>query len=165
VSLWQKQAPAFPIEAEKERQMNDWRSKPRTGKSQVVPLAQQIQARIGMGATIKQVYEELVSEDSITLGYRQFVRYVHELTGSTLPIKVPEKAQAYSQTKDSADLASPQAAPQNPPEKPLSNGEPVKAQERRKPMTPADFRKIREDFDKMDLDALVSGRGIVFHEK
>ena len=145
--------------------MNDWRSKPRTGKSQVVPLTQQIQARIGMGATIKQVYEEMVSEGSITLGYRQFVRYVHELTGSTSPIKSPAKSKAYNQTKDSADIANPQIAPQNTPDKALSSGEPVKAQEIKKPMTPADFRKIREQFDRMDLNTLVSGGGIVFHEK
>lgn len=145
--------------------MNDWRSKPRTGKSQVVPLTQQIQARIGMGATIKQVYEELVSDGSITLGYRQFVRYVHELAGSKSPIKSLAKSQAYNQTKDSADIANPQIAPQNTPDKALSSGEPVKTQEIKKPMTPADFRKIREQFDRMDLNTLVSGGGIVFHEK
>lgn len=145
--------------------MNDWRSKPRTGKSQVVPLVQQIQARIGMGATIKHVYEELVSEDLITLGYRQFVRYVHELTVSTLAIKAPAKSQAYNQKQDSADIASPQVKPQDTPDKALSSGKPVKAQEIKKPMTPADFRKIREQFDRMDLNTLVSGGGIVFHEK
>ncbi|KPY32288.1 hypothetical protein ALQ60_200419 [Pseudomonas syringae pv. papulans] len=32
-------------------------------------------------------------------------------------------------------------------------------------MTPADFRKIREDFDRMDLNALVSGKGLIFDEK
>lgn len=143
--------------------MSDWRSKPRTGKSQVVPLAQQIQARIGMGATIKQVYEELVSNESITLGYRQFVRYVHELTGSDSPATA--RVQPYNHTKDPAGLAIPQAASPKSADKALPNSEPAKTQEQKKPMTPADFRKIREQFDRMDLNTLVSGGGIVFHEK
>lgn len=145
--------------------MENWRSKPRTGKSQVVPLAQQIQARIGMGATIKQVYDELVADNSITLGYRQFVRYVHELKISTLQVAAAEKAQPYIPKKASSDLASPKVVPQKMPGKPLSIEEPAKVQERKKPLTPADFRKIREEFDRMDLNALVSGRGIVFREK
>jgi hypothetical protein len=145
--------------------MDNWRSKPRTGKSQVVPLVQQIQARIGMGATIKQVYDELVADDSITLGYRQFVRYVHELTSSTLQVEAAEKAPPYIPKKTSQDLASPKVVPQSTLSKPLSSEEPAKVQKRKKPMTPADFRKIREEFDRMDLNALVSGRGIVFRDK
>ena len=145
--------------------MDNWRSKPRTGKSQVVPMAHQIQARIGMGATIKQVYDEMVAGGLITLGYRQFVRYAHELTNSALHIEAAEKPQSDIPRKNSPDLASPKVVPQSMPDKTLSNAEPAKVQERKKPMTPADFRKIREEFDRMDLNALVSGRGIVFRDK
>lgn len=60
--------------------MDDWRTNPRTGKGQIVPWKQLIQTRLDLGATMRQVYDELVTSKLVTLGYRQFVRYVHELT-------------------------------------------------------------------------------------
>ncbi|KWT13184.1 hypothetical protein [Pseudomonas amygdali] len=129
--------------------MDDWRNKPRTGKSQVTPWLQQIQARINMGATMKQAYDELMSNESISLGYRQFVRYVHTLTSNT---------QATTQKTTDKQTAIAEEHAKTPPE-------PKKADNQRTPMTPADFRKIREDFDRMDLNALVSGKGLIFDEK
>lgn len=35
---------------------------------------------------------------------------------------------------------------------------------RLKPMTPADFQKIRDDVNNMDLDALIKGKGIIQRE-
>lgn len=147
--------------------MNDWRSKPRTGKSQVVPWRQLIQARIDLGATMKQVFDELVADGSITLGYRQFVRYVNELKDSAARV---------GQVHDTIRQALPEANPapanskgpsQKIPGKPVASTEQIKQAGEpkaapRPPMTPADFRKIREDFDKMDLNALVTGKGIIY---
>ncbi|POR66253.1 hypothetical protein [Pseudomonas syringae] len=129
--------------------MDDWRSKPRTGRSQVTPWLEQIQARLDMGATMKQAYDELMSNEPISLGYRQFVRYVHKLTSD---------AQATTPKLTEKQIPLPAESTKTPPE-------PKKADNQRKPMTPADFRKIREDFDRMDLNALVSGKGLVFDEK
>lgn len=135
--------------------MTDWRSKPRTGKSQVIPWGQVIRERLALGATMKQVFDELVEKDSITLGYRQFVRYVNELTASaSQDSSVPKQhhSKAPSHNVQTKSVATPEPAKQST--------EPNAVPKR--PMTPADFRKIREDFDKMDLNALVSGRGIIF---
>jgi hypothetical protein len=151
--------------------MGNWRSHPRTGKSQVVPWVQHIQARMDQGATMKQVYDEMVSSDSITLGYRQFVRYVHELADSAFTAESIEKNRAPSRKNSPAVPVSSKNQPQTIPNKlPVSDSESpatpdLKKAEPRPPMTPADFRKIREEFDRMDLNALVSGRGIVFREK
>jgi len=83
--------------SKKDWQMDDWRKKPRTGKSQVVPWVQQIQTRLDLGATIRQVYEELLTHESITLGYRQFIRYVHELTSSASRSAGSERVRPLSQ--------------------------------------------------------------------
>jgi len=147
--------------------MTDWRSKPRTGKSQVIPWGQVIRERLALGATMKQVFDELVEKDSITLGYRQFVRYVNELTASaSQDSSVPNTAKQSQQQANPAQHHS-KAPSHNVQTKSVATPEPAKQSTEpnavpKRPMTPADFRKIREDFDKMDLNALVSGRGIIF---
>ncbi|MBU4630938.1 hypothetical protein HRJ41_26040 (plasmid) [Pseudomonas sp. BF61] len=66
--------------------MENWRAKPRTGKSEVVPLTAEIESRLQMGQTIKQVYDALTDNQHISIGYRQFVRHVKTLTPSITPI-------------------------------------------------------------------------------
>lgn len=43
-------------------------------------------------------------------------------------------------------------------------GKTKEAPVRLKPMTPADFQKIRDDVNNMDLDALIKGKGIIHTE-
>lgn len=56
--------------------MNDWRSKPRTGKAEFMKYADKINQRITAGDTQTQIYEDL-RNDGIALSYSQFNRYVN----------------------------------------------------------------------------------------
>lgn len=59
--------------------MTNWRTLPRTGKSQFTPLIPDIQQRLNLGQTYKQIHDELVEAKQITLGYQQFVKYINKL--------------------------------------------------------------------------------------
>jgi hypothetical protein len=59
---------------------NDWRSKPRTGKSEFMQSAIEIEARLNMGETQKQIYDDL-KDKGMTLSYSQFNRYIKSLFG------------------------------------------------------------------------------------
>jgi hypothetical protein len=56
--------------------MNDWRSKPRTGKGEFMQYADKINQRINAGDTQTQIYEDLKKE-GMALSYSQFNRYVN----------------------------------------------------------------------------------------
>lgn len=59
--------------------MSDWRSKPRNGKSQVVPLMAEIQSKLDLGHTIKAIYTVLVESGKLEIGYHQFTLYIKKL--------------------------------------------------------------------------------------
>lgn len=59
--------------------MSDWRTKPRNGKSQVVPLMAEIQSKLDLGHTIKAIYTGLVESGKLEIGYHQFTLYIKKL--------------------------------------------------------------------------------------
>jgi hypothetical protein len=56
--------------------MTDWRTKPRTGRSQFIPLINEIQNRLSQGETNKQIHDSLTAQNKIEIGYDQFARYI-----------------------------------------------------------------------------------------
>lgn len=56
--------------------MNDWRNKPRTGKSEFFPLIPEITKRLGLGETYKQIHDDLTANERIKIGYHQFAKYI-----------------------------------------------------------------------------------------
>ncbi|KAA3532968.1 hypothetical protein [Pseudomonas savastanoi] len=139
--------------------MSDWRSKPRNGKAQFLKHLPLIQSRLKGGETQSVIRLELMQEAGLVISKAQFSRY---LKAFNLIQNLP------SSTPTSAKDSNLHGAEKNPV--PVTTSENPKAAlnksaNPRKPMTPADFRKIREDVDKMDLNALISGRGIVYDEK
>lgn len=57
---------------------DDWRSKPRTGRSQFNPLLPEIADRRQRGETLRQMHEDLTKQGRFTLGYDQFIKYVRK---------------------------------------------------------------------------------------
>lgn len=62
--------------------MDDWRSKPRTGKSEIYPLLPEIKNRMALGETCRQMHDALTAQERIKIGYDQFTRYVRTLLKS-----------------------------------------------------------------------------------
>lgn len=56
--------------------MSDWRSKPRTGKSQFMPHLDEIKRLVEVGHTARQIYDALAEQEQVTISYEQFSRYV-----------------------------------------------------------------------------------------
>lgn len=56
--------------------MTDWRTRPRTGKSQFYPLMPEIQNRLALGETYRQIHDDLTSKQRLEIGYDQFARYI-----------------------------------------------------------------------------------------
>lgn len=80
--------------------MNDWRSKPRTGKGQFYTHIQEIQRRLSMGETSKQIHDDLISRKLVEFGYDQFIRYIRN-------ILKPEKARPVENTQTRMQLEPP----------------------------------------------------------
>lgn len=138
--------------------MSDWRSKPRTGKAHFLKHLPVIQARIKAGETQNAIRQDLEQEAGLNISKAQFSRYLkafNQVENSQAGSKPSSSDLKPRTTNKPADQVSNQASNKASVEKPASP---------RKPMTPADFRKIREDVDKMDLDALIRGDGIVYRE-
>lgn len=146
--------------------MDDWRTNPRTGKGQIVPWKQLIQTRLDLGATMRQVYDELVTSKLVTLGYRQFVRYVHELTSHASRSASPRAkerlspGQTVSRSEPNRQGVVTTQPKVNGPQAQKIYGEGPQPQ--RKPMTRADLQKIRSKVDDMDLDALINTGKIIY---
>lgn len=58
--------------------MTDWRTKPRTGKSEFYPLIEEISKRLRLGETYKQIHTDLITNKRITIGYHQFAKYINQ---------------------------------------------------------------------------------------
>lgn len=79
--------------------MTDWRTRPRTGKSQFYPLMPEIQNRLALGETYRQIHYDLTSNNRIEIGYDQFARYIRnhlkpakaEKPGPTTTVPTKEK--------------------------------------------------------------------------
>lgn len=56
--------------------MSDWRKSPRTGRSQFVPLIDEIKLRKSQGETLRQIYDHLHGEEKLKISYVQFTKYV-----------------------------------------------------------------------------------------
>ena len=138
--------------------MSDWRSEPRNGKAQFLKHLPVIQARIKAGETQTAIRQDLERETDLRISKAQFSRYLkafNQVEYSPLVSKPPSGELKPQKALEPSGQVSTQAPNEAAIEKPASP---------RKPMTPADFRKIREDVDKMDLDALIRGDGIVYRE-
>lgn len=77
--------------------MNDWRTRPRTGRSQFIPLMNEIKNRLDQGETNKQIHDDLTAQDRIEIGYDQFARYIRkhfkavkEVTAVVAPVFKPD---------------------------------------------------------------------------
>lgn len=82
--------------------MTEWRTRPRTGKSQFYPLMQDIQARIALGETYRQIHNDLTQREQIEIGYDQFARYIRNHLKAA-PIKpVPSTKPSEPQLKTHA---------------------------------------------------------------
>lgn len=53
--------------------MSDWRTQPRQGRSQFLPLLDEIKSRLVLGETQKMIFE---SYPDLDMSYPQFTRYV-----------------------------------------------------------------------------------------
>lgn len=58
--------------------MSDWRTKPRTGKTQFFPLLDEIRRRRSNGETVRQMHDDLTKREAITIGYDQFAKYIRK---------------------------------------------------------------------------------------
>lgn len=138
--------------------MSDWRSAPRNGKAQFLKHLPVIQARINAGETQTSIRQDLERETDLRISKAQFSRYLKAFNqvDNSQPVSKPSSGELNPQKvlKPSGQVST-QVLNEPAIEKPASP---------RKPMTPADFKKIREDVDKMDLDALIRGDGIVYRE-
>lgn len=62
--------------------MADWRSNPRTGKSQFYHVQSEVMERRQRGETLRQIHEDLTIRELITFGYDQFIKYVRKATAT-----------------------------------------------------------------------------------
>ncbi|EBC5631756.1 hypothetical protein R2089_004459 [Salmonella enterica] len=69
--------------------MSDWRKQPRQGRSQFLPLLDEIKSRLVLGETQKMIFE---SYPDLEISYPQFTRYVKKycISEITQVTKVPE---------------------------------------------------------------------------
>ncbi|MGT2009418.1 hypothetical protein SPM35_23815 [Enterobacter hormaechei subsp. xiangfangensis] len=77
--------------------MSDWRKQPRQGRSQFLPLLDEIKSRLVLGETQKMIFE---SYPDLEMSYPQFTRYVKKycLSEITQVTKVPELKAAPEKT-------------------------------------------------------------------
>ncbi|GKS08195.1 hypothetical protein PSTH1771_24285 [Pseudomonas syringae pv. theae] len=141
--------------------MSDWRSKPRNGKAQFLKHLPMIQSRLKDGETQSAIRLELTQEAGLVISKAQFSRYLKAFNlVQNLPSSTTTSALKNSNLHGAEK--NPEHVPTGEKTKPAMDDSSASP---KKPMTPADFRKIREDVDRMDLNALISGRGIVYDEK
>lgn len=111
--------------------MSDWRKQPRQGRSQFLPLLDEIKNRLVLGETQKMIFE---SYPDLEMSYPQFTRYVKKycLDEVQQVTKVPVNKTEPEQTK-------------------LSDGQNA-TQTRRVVRNPGDLKKLRSQ--SIDLEEL-----------
>lgn len=64
--------------------MTDWRTNPRQGRSQFLPLLGDINKRLALGETIKMIFD---SYSEIAMSYSQFTRYIKKYCNNEIRTK------------------------------------------------------------------------------
>jgi len=93
--------------------MTDWRTRPRTGKSEFYPLMTEIQNRLTQGQTYKQIHDYLTEQGLLKIGYDQFTRYIRNHMNSDKPEK-PTLTVPVEKEPKPADESHPFFRPQVP---------------------------------------------------
>ena len=75
--------------------MSDWRSQPRNGRSQILPLLADIKKRLATGETQKMIFD---SYPEIAMSYAQFTRYVKKYCIDELKQLEPETVKTISES-------------------------------------------------------------------
>lgn len=130
--------------------MSDWRSKPRNGKAAFMRHLEVIQAMLNAGETQNAIRSRLASDSEFDMSASQFSRHIaafglkghiaaYEPNMAPLDVVIP-KIVKNDNVQDSTDSHT------------------------KKPLTRSDLRKIQEDVNNIDLNALVSGKGVVYRE-
>lgn len=97
--------------------MTATKPKPRTGKSQFFPLMQQIQDRLAMGETNRQIHDDLMGRELVKISYDQFSRYIRQ------HLKIAKPTVSTQQASLATQLAGLQDHPFNFKEREIANGE------------------------------------------
>ncbi|RYZ92356.1 MAG: hypothetical protein EOP06_04470 [Proteobacteria bacterium] len=118
--------------------MSEWRTKPRTGKAEFLKHLAVIQARLAAGETQNAVRVSLTDASDWSISAAQFSRYVK---AHTSPAKSRREVPVINEPKTTLSTSPAKA-------------DMVQATER-KPLTPADFKRIRAQTDNLDLSALI----------
>jgi len=95
--------------------MSDWRSNPRQGRSQFLPLLDDIKKRLVLGETQKMIFE---SYPDLAISYPQFTRYIKKYCTNEVQqvTKEPEpkKIEQTTKTEVSDALSSSRQVARNP---------------------------------------------------
>lgn len=110
--------------------MSDWRTNPRQGRSQFLPLLDEIKKSIDNGETIKMIFE---SYPALKMSYPQFTRYIKKYCGDEIKVSTQKSDNgAAVQQSDTQDVSTAKPA--------------------RTARNPADLRKLRKQ--NIDLEEL-----------
>jgi hypothetical protein len=115
--------------------MSDWRTNPRQGRSQFLPLLGEVKKRLALGETMKMIFE---SYPELKMSYAQFTRYIKKYC--------EDEIQAFAQKTDNAATA-------------LNNNEIAEqvSETKQRVRNPADLRRLRNK--DIDLDELKNSTG------
>jgi hypothetical protein len=125
--------------------MSDWRAKPRTGKAEFLRHLAIIQARLAAGETQNAIRQSLTEDSSWSISAAQFSRYVKTYTN-------PASEHEYATVLNEPGLLQ---SPRTTKPNVSASGKPLVEPAERKPLTPADFKRIRAQTDDLDLSALI----------
>lgn len=127
--------------------MGDWRSKPRNGRAHFLRHLDVIQTMLNAGETQNAIRARLASDAGFDMSASQFSRHIKAfgLKGQTV-IPGLTVAPLESITAENSKNESPVETTRPGPKPSL---------------TRSDFRQIRENINNIDLNALVSGKGVV----
>lgn len=110
--------------------MSDWRKQPRQGRSQFLPLLDEIKNRLALGETQKMIFE---SYPDLEMSYPQFTRYVKKYCLNELQLitKVPVNKTEPEQPKssDGEQQSSPRITVRNPSDLKKLRSQPIDLEE------------------------------------
>lgn len=122
--------------------MTATKPKPRTGKSQFFPLMQQIQDRLALGETNRQIHDDLMDKELVKISYDQFSRYIRQHLKKAKPTVITQRPSPATQ------LAAPQEHPFNFKDRETANGERRRISDKDFHSSVPDLRKIYGTPDK-----------------
>ncbi|ERT14912.1 hypothetical protein [Photorhabdus temperata] len=112
--------------------MSDWRTNPRQGRSQFLPLLDEIKQRLALGETIKMIFE---SYPNLKISYPQFTRYIKKYCAAETYKTVSKKTDDINESKEDVAKETSRITIRNP----------------------ADLRKLRNQ--SIDLEELKNSLG------